>query len=188
MVLGRFSAPVFMLAMGIDMRYSRHNTVHDHARRGLILLIIGTLLNIVCYTVPRFISHTMNGGYDLLYYIVGTNAIDPLTGYLITIFSVDILQFAGLAFIFMALMKKLRLSDWSILAIALIFSFVAIFTRDFMLDSFLIDRSLDFLYSEGPRVYFPLASWLIFPAVGYMFADYLIRCKELCSVITDIRT
>ena len=79
------SAPVFMLIMGAGVVLSRRNTPMSLLKRGLLIFSTGYLLNLLRGSLPALLGWLFTG--EALY-----------RGYVLeTLFSVDILQFAGLA-------------------------------------------------------------------------------------------
>ena len=58
---GPFAAPVFMVCMGIGMRYGRKTDVKDFVKRGIELLVIGLILNIFRYVLPMLTVYAFSG-------------------------------------------------------------------------------------------------------------------------------
>lgn len=168
-VLGRpCAAPVFMFCMGVGIVYSRHSQWDKMIRRGIKLYILCLLVNIFEFFLPGVISGILLGRWDAF----------PMAGGLL-LFCVDILAFAGLAFILMGILKKLNLLNKWVIVIAVAMSLIGTFTRgtDFgvpILNLFFAD----FIGSTGGFTAFPLFNWFIFPAAGYIWGQYLIRAKD----------
>jgi len=164
---GPFAAPVFMMSVGIGICYSKRSTPKDGFRRGLILLGLGILLNVFRSVFPDLVRYIITGDsyyfYESLYY---------------SVFSVDILQFAGLTFIFIALVKKLNLNNYILFAIAICFSLLGTYLRRTSTGSDIGDGFSGYLWGSNPESYFPFLNWFIFPAAGILFGFYLIRCND----------
>ena len=89
---GPLAAPVFMFCMGIGMVFTRHSSPSEFIRRGFKLLITGYLLNFFRQTIPMLIAMAL--GIETGFSLIGG------------LLNVDILPFAGMAFITIGLMKK----------------------------------------------------------------------------------
>ena len=162
---GPFSAPVFMVCMGIGMDFSRHNRPTDLCRRGATLLGIGFILNLLRYVLPNLMKYAITGD------AVWLKAMS-------SVFSVDILQFAGLAFFVIALMKKLSLKNWQMLITALGCSLLGTLTIGRSSGSEVFDYVLGFFIGVGAESYFPLLNWIIFPVFGLWFGDILQHSRD----------
>lgn len=161
-------AQAFMIAMGISINYSRHNSPKDMAMRGWKLILFGYLLNVARTTFPQLI---------LGYRAYGETEAPLLLG----ILEGDILQFAGLAFVFMAILKKGKVSNLSILLIALVMNGVEGLVYGSSIDvtqATLVDYVTGLLIFRGFVADFPLCGWFIYVAVGYLFGQLLQHVKE----------
>ena len=162
---GPFAAPVFMICLGIGICYSRNTSPAFLLRRGLGLLGMGLLLNLCRYVLP-----------DLVLYGVLRNPkyLDDT----FALFSVDILQFAGLAFIFLAAAKKLKLNNYHLAAIVVLASSLGMLLRNVSLGSFVADQFAGLLWGTATRTYFPFLNWIIFPIAGMIIGSLLKQCKD----------
>ena len=102
---GIWGAPVFMFAMGMGLKYGHRQTPGEAAWRGLKLLAFGQMLNLCRYAIPFGLGAAMGIRYTGAYQMLN--------------FSVDIMQFAGLAFLLTALTWKLGMRSWQTLLLAL---------------------------------------------------------------------
>lgn len=168
-VLGRpCAAPVFMFCMGVGVVYSRHSQWDTMVKRGAILYLTGILVNVFEFIMPGFILGTLLGRWDVF----------PISGGLF-LFCVDILAFAGLAFILLGILKKFELSNKSLIVIAVVMSLIGTFARgsDFgipILNLFFAN----FIGTAGGFGAFPLFDWFIFPVAGLIWGQYFIRAKD----------
>ena len=154
--------------MGVGVVYSRHDQWNVMIKRGVKLFLLGILVNIFEFFLPCYVCGTLLGRWDVF----------PTAGGLL-LFCVDILAFAGLAFILMGILKKFELSNRNLIIIAVIMSLIGTFTRfiDFGSDI----ANLFFAYfigTVGGFGAFPLFNWFIFPIAGYVRGQYFIRAKE----------
>lgn len=159
---GPLAAPVFMFAMGVGMVYSRKRSPGAFAIRGLKMLAVAYVLNIVRYTIPYLVSLLAgeeSGGYWSLADTIGL---------------VDILQFAGMSYLLVALLKKCRVNNYGIVAIALLLQVTGMLLHDSFHDCPKVAQyALGLVFHTNPYVVFPLSLWFVFPASGLLFGDYL---------------
>lgn len=169
---GPLSAPMFMFAMGVGMIYTKHNTAGDFAKRGLKLWITGFVLNLCRYTLPFLLGYLITSDYNQF--------IAPL---LYRTFCIDMLQFAGLAMMAMAVLGHFKISDAWMFLISFVMSIAGMFLNgadvgtpwENILLGFLIgtEDAAGMVFTD-----FPLLNWLIVPVSGYIFGKYLIRVKN----------
>jgi len=111
-----FGASTFMFCMGIGMVYTRSCAPKDFFKRGLHILFTAILLNLFRCIIAGSIT--------------GRFFIDPQSAKnLILVVGNDILYFAGIAFILMALLRKLGLRYWHILMISVALSALSMAVR-----------------------------------------------------------
>ena len=165
-------APVFMFCMGIGMIYTKHNSPSDFVRRGLKLLLAGYLLNFFRQTLPQFIGIMIGVGEGL----------DPIGG----LFMVDIFQFAGMAFLTVALMKKAKISTFTICAIAFLMQAAGIWTTKINFEPGILPNLLGLIIPTGTLSPFPVALWLVYPAMGMVFGEYLQKCEDKKKMYTKL--
>jgi uncharacterized membrane protein len=151
----------FMICMGIGVVYSRNASWDKYVRRGVSLLITGQLLNIFRYAAPSIVRFVITGD---------ESARDRC----MLTFSSDILEFAGLFFICMALFRYLKLKSGHILAISIIANIVGtLLSMKFNTGYYGIDQLIGMVVFTETESYFPLLSWLIYPAFGIFIGDIL---------------
>lgn len=187
---GPFTAPMFMFAMGIGMVYTKSKAPDRYLRRGLLLFLIGIILNICRFLVPFLIGYLVTGDYDYF--------ISPL---LYLVLENDILLFAGLAMITLHFLIRLRLKDGVLLLVCVGLSLVATFLIGTDTGSIAGNIFLGYLIGTEDAAglvhsYFPLLNWLIVPASGYIFGKRLLHVKNkplfyrtispVCLIITAI--
>ena len=158
---GPLAAPVFMFAMGVGMVYTRHRNPRAFALRGLRLLLAGYLLNLVVWGIPYLLASLRGHLWS------GWTWIDSLC-------MVDILHFAGMSFLLMALLMRLKVGRYGIVAVAL--SLQALGTL--LLHRFdalpgVARYAVSLVFYTSPNVYFPLSLWFVYPAFGILFGEFL---------------
>lgn len=161
---GPLAAPVFMFCMGIGMIYTRHNTPKDFCRRGVKLLITGYMLNFFRQTLPQLIGLCL--GIDAGLDIVGG------------LLNVDILEFAGVTFLTVALMKKMRMQPYQMFLIAVMLLGIGIWVTRLNTAPMAVQCLAGLLLPAGKWVAFPLTLWLVYPAAGMLFAQVLSKVRD----------
>jgi len=164
---GPLAAPVFMFAMGVGMVYTRHDQPEDFMKRGLHLLLTGYILNFFRETILILAAHILN--IDTVY---DKSLID-------TIGTVDILQFAGMAFLIMALLKKWNVDSCGIALAALFMQTIGNLTTGMFTGiPKIFQYILGLLFYTNEYISFPILLWFIYPAAGYCFGTYLKNVKD----------
>ena len=105
------SASTFMFLMGMGMKYSRHHEIKHFVSRGITLLTLAQFFNFLRDTLPNLIAWWRTGDKVFI-----SRALLIIRG--------DILTFAGYAHLFIALLKKMKLSDIHILIIGIIMNLI----------------------------------------------------------------
>ena len=161
LVGGPFAAPVFMFAMGVGMVYSRNQEPRYLIVRGIKLLQLG-------FFVPHFLAGNLMNDWDRF----------PIANGLL-LFCIDILAFAGMAFMLVGILKKLKVSARGMVIVSLILSLIGWFARFHDFGSNVANLIAGyFVGSAGGFTAFPLFNWFIFPAVGLLFGEYYMRCTD----------
>ena len=163
---GFVSAATFMICMGIGMRYSRRGDPKSTALRGIALLTVSQLLNLLRAGFPGLAAFHATGDQRFI-------------GFMLETVQSDIMTFAGLAFLFMALLKKLKLRDGWILAVGLAMNFLTLllFSAVRAPEEFWPRRILN-LFIKTDDSLFPLGSHFLFVAVGYMVGGIYPRIAD----------
>ena len=169
---GPMAAPMFMICMGACICFSHRSTPLEIVRRGVGLFLLGYILNISRTCLPFAIAYALGMG-DFL-------SENLVFGLMI----VDILQFAGLALVFIGICFKLRLKGWQMLSIAIICSACGALLRSFSTGNEAVDAILGLFFGSGPmdeaacNSCFPFMHWIIFPVFGVLAGQCLGRCTD----------
>ena len=159
-------AQAFMICMGLGMIYSKKAAAKDFLSRGFAILITGQLLNIFRYAVPGI----------AFYYLLGAQSSKAST---FLTFSSDILQFAGLFFICMALFTYLKLSNLWVFIISVAANIVGTLTYGAVsTGSYALDQFLGMFIFTETESYFPLIHWMVFPAFGLLLGEILTHVRD----------
>jgi len=165
MLGGEFAAPVFMVCMGIGVVFSHHNQPKLLVNRGISLMILGYVLNIIRATVPEIVA---------LF-------VDPSTaifGIPISFYMVDILQFAGFAMIFMGLLKKWKVEPFYQLLIGILMAGLGDILAEISTGYEWLDAICDLIWGANEWSFFPILNWFIYPAAGVFFGEILMHCND----------
>jgi len=167
------SATVFMILLGVGITYSRKAEPQILIKRGLLLIGAGYLLNLLRGFFPMLVSWKLTGSDEWLAYMM----IEPLR--------IDILQFAGLAFIFFGLAKKLKFRTAAFVIALLVFGVMNILLinngfnypniMDYHNSKFFIAAITGLFWGTSELSSFPFLTWIFYPIAGYLFGVYLIK-------------
>ena len=175
----QFGAPVFMLCMGIGLTFSRKSDAATMAKRGAMLFVAGYVIDVL-RALPLFILWRITCEADYL-----PEAVHILT-------DVDILQFAGLSFLLIALFKRLHLSYGWLALVAVLMSIAGNFVRQLDLGSFWLNLLVSpfvGVKTELVQTDFPLLNWFGFVIAGYYMGRLLRRCTDtdrLCLILLPV--
>ncbi len=169
---GPFSAPMYLFAMGIGLVYSRKVKFEQQIKRGLTLIGIFYLSNTCRFLIPYLIGYKISGDRE--------HFIDPL---LYRWLGNDVLLFAGLAIIAIAIFRRFDLKSSTMIAISAVSALACsvigeIDTGSAMGNTFLgyfigTDDATGYVISD-----FPFFNWLVMPVCGFAFGKVLIRVKN----------
>lgn len=166
---GPLIAPMFMFAMGIGIAYKRSFTPKDFARRGIIIGFTGFALNICRFFIPFLLGYGITGDYHKF--------VKPLP---YRVLGNDILQFACLAMLLIALFIRLRLKCWVMFLVGLFLSVLGTILNGIDVGNPFGNIFLGYLIGTedaAGMVFsdFPLLNWLIVPVGGYIFGQALLH-------------
>lgn len=169
---GPFSAPMYMFVMGVGMVYTKNNTPIQHFKRGVKIFAAGYLLNICRFLIPYLMGYAITGEYD--------KYIEPL---MYKVLGNDILTFAGLAMIILALFIKMKLSNITMFAIGTVMTVAGTFLNGVDVGAPLGNIFLGYLIGTEDAAGmvlsdFPILNWMLFPICGYIFGSVLKRVKD----------
>lgn len=169
---GAFSAPMYLFCMGICMVYSRNATTAERVSRGIRLIGIFYLAQTFRYLIPYLIGYGITGDREQF--------IDPL---IYRWLGNDVLLFAGMAIIVIALFIHWGLSDRMMIEISAVLLLATNLIGDvdtgsrfgnIFLGYFIGTTDTDEMVVSD----FPLLTWLIVPVCGYAFGKVLVRVRD----------
>ena len=182
-------ASAFMLIMGLSVHCSRKNSVEGFIKKGANLIIWGLLLNIA-----RNLTYTICIG------------ITRPASLILFLMDENIFFFAGLSMWAFALLVKLKTKPWQFPIIAIFLSLAGTFFTPYLphfpelgtMTYFttghvgnIVGTHLDVIKAAFTELFydscgydsFPFFIWFIYPACGYFFGYYMVRCEKLDSLM-----
>lgn len=166
-----FSVCCFVFLMGIFIALAGNKNLSLSIKRGVILFLAGYALNFFRSSLPMWLS--------LEFGLVSQEDLgdgNPIYELLV----VDILQFAGIAFIICSLLHHYLPNPKYWLIIALVIAFVSPYTWDTYTGNIFIDEILKLLagnIAEG--AFFPQLPWLAYAISGMAFGHWLKQADDL---------
>jgi uncharacterized membrane protein len=176
---GPAAAPVFMTLMGFSFIYSRPSTLQTRVRRGLGIFLSGYVLNFLRGVLPFMLSKYFEMD------IAETFPSDKLNGY--TLFTlVDILQFAGIALVIMALIQEFKINKFVVLGAAVLVSLLSPVLWGWKANLPVLDQIFELLWGDQPiqfsfienKIAFPVFPWLSFPLLGMFLGETMMNSTD----------
>ncbi len=167
------AAPVFMFLMGAVMAFSRRSGTWAMVRRGLFLLALGYALNGLRGSLPTWIA--IQAGASAVD-LGGTTPLSELV-------TIDILQFAGMAYLVLAGVRRLTRKPWIWIALAVVVAGVSPWIWGRMSGWPILDFVLTLLWGTGGEaVAFPVLPWIVYPLVGMAAGSWLSATDDVGRV------
>lgn len=157
------AAPVFMFLLGTGIVFSKKSEPKILMKRGIKIIGLGYLLNII-RTIIVFLPSLLFG--DISSY---TNEL------IVSLVNIDILQFAGLAFIFFGLVKKLNLKSNHMVILVIIISFLNYMLLELQTENYIIAAITGLFWGSNELASFPFTTWIFYPVAGFYFGEILMR-------------
>lgn len=157
------AAPVFMFLLGTGVVFSKKSEPKTLMKRGIKIIGLGYLLNIL-RTIIVFLPSLLFG--DISSY---TNEL------IVSLVNIDILQFAGLAFIFFGLVKKLNLKLNHIVIVVIIISCLNYMLLELQTENYIIAAITGLFWGSNELSAFPFITWIFYPVAGFYFGEILMR-------------
>jgi uncharacterized membrane protein len=166
---GPTAAPVFMFLMGASLAFSSRTSFRSLAVRGLWLLWLGYLLNVLRGVIPAYLG--LESG------VVTAEQIAPFTiPWLLT--TVDVHHMAGLSLIALAALRLAARPGWPWLALAVGVVVAGPFLRGLEFGTPLLDGPLTPVLGGAPNVYYAVVPWIAYPLVGGVFGSIVARAQD----------
>lgn len=170
MVGAEWSAPVFMTCLGIGICYSKRNSMKEMIKKGFVLIIAGYVLNFLREIICVLILNQIGKNNEQFATVLDAQL------------SVDILQFAGWAYIFIAIIKHFGISNRMSLLISIGLTLLGEATyKDALGNStgnHVLDLVLGNFYGTNYYTFFPFLHWIIYPCFGLVMGEIIMYCKD----------
>lgn len=152
------AAPVFMFTMGVFFILSRKTEgFSEGVSRGLKLYLLSLVFSFFRSDFVTIIEGVYFGSMD--------NLQESLT----TLIEVDILQFAGVAYVLLSIIRKVIKKPIGWIAIAFGIMLASPLVWGFTTGIEPVDWVLNYILGSGDETYFPIFSWLYYPLLGMAF-------------------
>jgi uncharacterized membrane protein len=170
---GPTAAPVFMFLMGASLAFSSRTSFRSLAVRGIWLVWLGYLLNVLRGVIPAYLGLTAG--------VVTPEQIAPFTlPWLAT--TVDVHHMAGLSLIAIAALRVATRPGWPWLVLAAGVVLAGPFLRGLEFGTPLLDGPLTPVLGGAPNVYYAVVPWIAFPLVGAVFGSIVARAPDRTAV------
>lgn len=159
-------APAFIFSMGAAIVLGRQKKVSKIIFRGVLLFLIGYLLNFFKFypTIELFKTFP-----DALFR--ETNRVNNNEGLISFLLIADILQFAGIAYVVCSLLYKFWSTKIRIVSFLLVIPFISLapilYNKEYASSNYI----LQMIYGNNYQVYFPIFPWLGFAFLGMGIGD-----------------
>lgn len=159
------AAPLFMLAMGMGVVYSKRSTAVTYLKRAGQIFGLGILVNFFQQWVPIFLR---------------PDVAEEFSANAHSIIATDIYSFVTVTFLFFAFLKT-RKHPIPITAAALVIcAAISEITYPNSIDTgnVWIDSIIGIFVRTNEYSYFPFFTWALWPLLGYLFGQLLIRTEN----------
>lgn len=170
---GPTGAPVFMFLMGASLAFSSRSSFGSLVVRGLWLVWLGYLLNVLRGVIPAYLGLTTA--------VVTEEQIAPFTlPWLLT--TVDVHHMAGLSLVLIAVLGVVARPSWVWLVVAGAVVLAGPFLRGLEFGTPLLDGPLTPVLGGAPNVYYAVVPWIAYPLVGAVFGGFVAGAPDRTRV------
>lgn len=160
------TAPLLIILIGVNLRYSRRATPSTLAVRGVRMLGIAYLLEIARVLLPALMVFAITKDFDC--FVTDMDYI----------WEIDILHFAALSMLLIALFKALKLRVRSMLLISVAMSLIGWGLQWVSTGNDALDILLSVFLRTRYTSFFPLFNWFVMVVVGYAFGALWQRLRD----------
>ena len=172
------AAPTFMMLMGIFFIYSNKGTFRLSLLRGLNLLLIAFVLNLVRGILPYYILTQLNG--------VSPDSLGIYFRMEYLIFEVDILTFAGISYMIMTILYHFVKKPVVWLAFAVAIAVGSPLLWRIAVTQLPLQYVTNVFWGDEYLSTFPVFPWLSFPLVGMVIGRLLKERMDHRKVINKL--
>lgn len=161
------AAPVFVLLMGVFFVVNQKETpLQSNIFRGVKLFLLGVILSYL--------------REDILYLFYGDLQFNT------TVWEVDILQFAGGAYILMSIIYHYFKKPITWLIISFIIIIISPLLWGNTSNNIIIKWFFHLLWGNGELTYFPIFPWLCYPLIGMVLGAIFKSLKDTSIVLNNL--
>ncbi len=172
------AAPTFMMLMGIFFIYSNKGTFRLSLLRGLNLLLIAFVLNLVRGIIPYYILTDLQG--------VSPDSLGIYFRLEYLIFEVDILTFAGISYMIMTVLYHFAKKPVIWLAIAAVIAVGSPLLWRIEVTQLPLQYVINIFWGDEYLSTFPVFPWLSFPLVGMVIGRLLKERMDHRNVVNKL--
>jgi uncharacterized membrane protein len=166
---GPTAAPVFAFLLGASFGAARQTTFGSMATRGLWLVFLGYVLNLLRGVIPASLGFATG--------VISPEEVDPYTPWWLAT-TVDLHQMIGLSLVALAALRTRLEPGWAWVGLAGLLVLVAPPIRTFSAGTPLLDAPLTPILGHAPNVYYAVIPWLAFPLGGAVFGRAMARTRD----------
>jgi uncharacterized membrane protein len=164
-----WAATMFMFLMGTGLVFSRSTTLGAGIRRGINLILLAFALNLLRGTLPTAVGLGMHQ--------FTIEDLKPNSLFVVT-FEIDILHFAGLALIVIALIRRISTKWIFLLGTGIAVLLLCPLLYGHKVDSPVLAYFTNYLWRTEEYGHFPIFPWLAYPLFGMVFGHFLKNSKN----------
>ena len=167
------AAPLFMLAMGVGVVYSKRSTAMTYLKRAAQIFGLGILVNFFQQWVPIFLR---------------PDVAEEFAANAHSIIATDIYSFVTVSFLFFAYLKTTR-HPTAISAITLVICLIVseiTYPNHIDTGNAWVDSIIGIFVRTNEYSYFPFFTWALWPLLGYLFGKLLIRTENKLKMYSII--
>ena len=159
------AAPLFMLAMGVGVVYSKRSTAATYLKRAAQIFGLGILVNFFQQWVPIFLR---------------PDAAEEFAANAHSIIATDIYSFVAVTFLFFAFLKTTKhpVAVTTITMIVCLIVSEITYPNSIATGSVWLDSIIGIFIRTNEYSYFPFFTWALWPLLGYLFGRLLMKTEN----------
>jgi uncharacterized membrane protein len=170
---GPTAAPVFMFLVGASLGAAPRTGFGSLAARGLWLLVLGYVLNLLRGVIPATIGLATG--------VITADQVAPYTPWWLGT-TVDLHHAIGLSMVVIAAIGTRSRPGLAWLGIAGAVVLLAPLLRTVTFGTPLLDAPLTPFLGSAPNVYYAVIPWLCFPLAGAVFGSIMVRARDRTAI------
>ena len=167
------AAPLFMLAMGVGVVYSKRSTSVTYLKRAGQIFGLGILVNFFQQWIPIFMR---------------PDVAEEFAANAHSIIATDIYSFVTITFLYFAFLKTTK-NPIPIAAVTLVICMIlneVTYPNSIDTGNVWLDSIIGIFIRTNEYSYFPFFTWALWPLLGYLFGQLLIRTENKMKMYSII--